>query len=497
MTISGPGMHQQLMDGYKDIQTRLEKMRANATAFDSKRGDLDEERSDALVDLAEHYLPELTREAVQNSWVDARMIVSRILMRKDDHHRRVQKQLSEVNDRRYLQDDRLFEINASLDEATAQQNQLAKQVEATLASDESFVTLSGQAAVAEAALERAEANLSEIEQDAARKLPGYEESSLFKYLRDRKYGTEDYKKRGFTRRMDRWLSKFIDYNKAKQGYEFLVKTPEQMRKIIADDRDALDTVMEELEKRRDTVADEMGLDDSVQKVSDLQQQRQSQLAELESIREETESLEGELNDLEDTRGSYYREAVDAFRDMLSGLDSNILAREAGRTPSLTDDQIVSRIIGVEDKMEGLDHDARRFQDDLGEMQRCMESLGRMIQRFRASKFDSARSQFNPSTNVLDDLMRASTAQDIEYVWDTVRRSQRWGPTLGEKITTVATHPVTQVLVSAMAQAAGAAMSDHARRAGRRRYNQPRHRNAPWFSHSSGDSSDDHRGRRRR
>lgn len=499
MTISGPAMHQQLMDGYKDIQMRMEKMRTNVSSFDAKRGDLSEDRSDALVDLAEHYLPELTREAVQGSWIEVRSAMSGILMRKDDHQRRIQKQLSEINDRRYLQDDRLFEINATLDQASNEQDQLAGKVETALSSDEAFVTLSGQAAVAEAALERAEANLSEIEQDSARKLPGYEQSSLFKYLRDRNYGTEDYKKRGFTRRMDRWLAKFIDFNQAKQGYEFLIKTPDQMRKIIADDRDALDTVMDELEKRRDDLADELGLTAIVKKVDHLQQQRQSQLAELDSIREETESLESELNDLEDTRGSYYREAVTAFRDMLSGLDTRDLASRARRTPSLTDDQIVARIMGVEQQLDSLEHETHRYQDDLQGMKRCMDSLGRMIQRFRASKFDSARSQFSATANVLDDLMRAENEQDIEYVWDKVRKNQRWGPTLGEKLTHVATHPVTQVLVSAMAQAAGAAMSDHARRAGRRRYNQPRYRNsprsrnAPWFLHgNSGDSSDDHR-----
>ena len=41
-----------------------------------------------------------------------------------------------------------------------------------------FVLLSDRAAVAEASLERAEANLQEIDQDSARKLPAYEDSTL-------------------------------------------------------------------------------------------------------------------------------------------------------------------------------------------------------------------------------------------------------------------------------------------------------------------------------
>ena len=90
-------------------------------------------------------------------------------------------------------------------------------------------------------------------------LPAYDNSPLFRYLQQRGYGTQTYTNRGFTRSMDRWLAKFIDYNKAKQGYDFLRKTPEQMRQIIAEDREALDTVMNELERRRDEGAIHLGL----------------------------------------------------------------------------------------------------------------------------------------------------------------------------------------------------------------------------------------------
>ena len=192
-----------------------------------------------MVDLAKHYLPDLTRESIQASWIEVRDGLTQVLMRKEDQRRRVSAALSESTTGVILQEDRLLEISASLDEAKTEQDQIsAKGRGRTGRRTRTFNSLSGRAAVAEAALERAEANLSEIEQEATQKLPAYEESSLFKYLKERKFGTEEYAKRGFTRRMDRWVAKYIDYNKAKQGYEFLVETPEQMRKIIADDREA-------------------------------------------------------------------------------------------------------------------------------------------------------------------------------------------------------------------------------------------------------------------
>ncbi|MCA9136764.1 MAG: hypothetical protein KDB00_08395 [Planctomycetales bacterium] len=491
MSISGPAMHRLLMDGYKDVQHRLEEMRSRVSSIDVERGDLGEDRSDALVNLAEYYLPELTREAIESSWIEVRSGINQVLMRKEDKRRRVATGLADANDRRFLQEDRLLEINTALDEAKATQATLASKVESELAADETFITLSNQAAVVEAALERAEANLNEIEQDAARKLPGYESSSLFTYLRDQKFGTDQYGKRGFTRRMDRWLAKYIDYNKAKQGYEFLVKTPEQMRKIIASDRDSLDTVMNELEKRRDLVVERLGLTAAITKVDQLTQRRETQLAELDKVREETESLERELTDLDDTRGTFYREAVSVFREMLAGFDSEDLASKARRTPSLTDDQIVARIQGVDQQLDELEHETRRHHDEIRDMQRCIEALGRLIQRFRASKFDAARSQFLPSVDILDVLHHAKNEDDIDQAWDRIRRAQRWGPTIGEQLGNVASHPLTQVLVGAMAQAAGAAMAAHADRAGRRRDLNQRNRSSSW----TGDSSDDHYRRR--
>ena len=489
MPISGPVIHRQLMDGYKNAEARLESVRNRAGQIDNERVELDDHRSEALVDLAEHYLPELTRDAIRNTWIEVRSKVSQILLRKEDHCNRLRNRLNEWNDKRYLNDDRLLAVTSDLDAAINEQEELGAQVEQELKEDPKFVELSDRAAVAEAALERAEANLNEIEQDAAKKLPAYDESSLFKYLKDRKYGTAEYGKRGFTRRMDRWLAKFIGYAKAKQGYEFLRDTPERMRQIIAEDRTAFETVMEELERHHEVVSRRVGLTTKAEQVEQLQERRAEQLGELDRIQQEVDAVQHELSDLEDPRGSYYREAIEEFRSMLARHSTRDLERRARATTEVTDDQIVARLSGVDVDLAQLDELERHRQQEIHQVQTVLDALGRMIQRFRAAEFDSSRSQFVGTFDVIDDIHRAQSESDVEEIWNRIRKSQRWGPTIGEKITHVATHPVTQVLISAMAQAAGAAMRDHARRAGRRRY-----RGGSWHG---GSSSGDFFGRKRR
>ena len=490
MTIIGTNMHRQLLDGYKEAQSALDQARIGLSVIEARRGELDDARSSALLDLAAHYLPDLSRESIESSWIEVRGKVSRILLRRDEQRDRLEQSLRDATDKLRLLEDRLFEINASLDEAHGKQERLAQEAESMLTSDGEFVKLSEQAAKAEAALERAEFNLDEIEQDAAKKLPAYRESALFTYLRDRDFGTPEYTKRGITRRMDRWVAKLIGYRKAKQNYDFLRGTPDRMRQIIATDRDDLNTVMDELEERRDAIAQEIGLTATIEETEQLVQQRDVLLEELYVSQTEVASLESEMTDLEDPHGSFYQEAIDVFRGMLAEFRTDELERRADKTPSLSDDQIVARIVGVDENLEELEADTREHHDDLMARQEAINSLGQMIQRFRAAKFDAARSEFRPGVDVFGLITQARSRHDIDELWHQLRKAQRWGPSLTEKVASVAAHPATQLLVSAMAQAAGSAMSNHARRAGSRRYRRSRVPNI--F-----DSSHDHRRKRRK
>lgn len=468
MPISGPVVHQQLMDAYAETQTRLESARSSITNAKQQRDLLDDDRSNALIDLAEHYLPDLTHDSILQTWQEVRPTVSQILLRKEEHEGRIHQVLDDLTERRKQRDEHLMQINQQLDNALDEQDAAAKQVEDLLRADDRFVALSDRAAVAEAALVRAEANLEEIEQDSSKKMPAYDASSLFRYLYDRGYGTQAYKHRGLTKRMDRWLAKKIDFLKAKQSYEFLRKTPEQMRKIIAEDREALDTVMDELERRRDEVAEEVGLPARIAAAQELEETRAHHLSGLDNLLAETEQTQDELLEVGDSRGQYYREAISVFREMLDGSDSRDLQRKAERTIEITDDQIVARLMGVEAEMGQLDDAARKRRRELDQMNDLLEELGRLVQRFRAAQFDSSRSQFVGSLDVFDEVRRAADPRDVHELWERIRNAQRWGPTVAERVTQIATHPLTQVLVNAMAHAAGGAMEAHARNAGRRR-----------------------------
>ncbi len=145
-------------------------------------------------------------------------------------------------------------------------------------------------------------------------------------------------------------------------------------------------------------------------------------------------------------------------------------------------------MGVESEITELEDTAKDRRRELKKQQATLENLGRLIQRFRAAKFDSSRSQFVGSLDILTDLDLAIEHNDIDSMWDQIRQAQRWGPTAMEKVTKIATHPMTQILINAMAQAAGAALEQHARRAGQRRGRPGPQWGDSWSGTWGGDSS---------
>ncbi len=469
MAVAGSVVHQQLIQAYQETQHELERARGHVAAAGAELGELSEGRGDALLRLAQHYLPELTEEAIRRTWTEVRQSIKEVLERKSRHSRRLLDQIETLNHERLDAEARLQSTSESLDQAMQAQGETAQRVSQELSDDPEFARLTDSAAQAESALQRAEANLAEIEQDAVRKLPAYENSALFKYLLDRQFGLPSYRSRGVTRRIDQWLGRYIDYREARKGYEFLLNTPKHMREVIASDRAALNTVMEELERRRDVVAQRLGLPAAIERTESLSQQRQTLLQALEQGETQSDALQHELTEIEDTRGPYYHEAIAKFRDRIAQTDSKLLAERARATTELEDDEIVAHLQGIQSSMEHVGSGVRERQQQILRLTDHLQSIGTLIGRFRSAGYDSSQSTFSGTGDMIQELRVALEGHDsCEAIWQRLRRSHRIGPSVIDQFTRVATHPMTQVLINAMAHAAAGALQARAREAGQRR-----------------------------
>lgn len=155
--------------------------------------------------------------------------------------------------------------------------------------------------------------------------------------------------------------------------------------------------------------------------------------------------------------------------MLAKADPRALAEQAKLTATTQDDAIVDRLQGLHTEMEHVSEQVRQRQQTVARLTQHLQAVGTIINRFRAAGFESQRSEFDDTVDVAGELHAALESQaDYEGLWQRLRRAQRWTPPPVSRITQVATHPMTQVLVSAMAVAAAGALQAQARQAAQRR-----------------------------
>lgn len=472
MPLSGQTVAQQLKQAFQDAQDELRNARAAAASMEHHADEIQSDRDRTLADLARHYLPSLTQESLLQTWSEVRGSIEQVLLKKESHIKQLEADLNQLGADKRAAEVELDEKNSQLDSALNAQQLVSENLSDNLSKDDQFIGLTQRAAEAEAALERAEASLEQIEHEASQKLPAYEASKLFMYLYRRGLATPEYTGRGFTRRMDRWIGRLIDFPKAKIGYEYLTSTPAKVRALVSQDRAALADVMSELEQRRDEEAVKLGLPKLMADVEEKEAEREAVLTTLEKIGQRIDETNSQLTEIQKVDGPYYQQAIDFFKTVLENSDQASLESRARRTPDPQDDLIVSNLKGLDVQARESQREATALQQRVEWLDRHLTELGSLQQRFRSSRYDSSRSEFAGSIDLQHDLHLVREGRDtIEGVWSRLRRAHQFAASplenMGSGLAGAARHPLTQVLVHAMANAATNSMSNHARRAGNR------------------------------
>ncbi len=223
---SGIGVGQTLERAVGKVRRQIDEYVAGINALDQHMNELVSRRGGALLDLARHYLPDITLETIQQTFVEVRDDLLEVLARKQRREREPHDQSAAAERTAEHQEAELARITELLNAKVAEREKLETLVAERLHASEEFKQLSAQALESEHELERNEARVTDIKEEAAKKLPSYDRSRLFKYLYNAGYGTPRYQGTGLTRRLDRWVAGIIDYSSARLGYDYLRVTPE-------------------------------------------------------------------------------------------------------------------------------------------------------------------------------------------------------------------------------------------------------------------------------
>jgi hypothetical protein len=463
--------------GVETIRRQIDVHVAGIEDSDQKAKELVDRRGAALLDLAKHYLPDISAETVQGSFYEVRDDLAAILAQKQRRQRELQDQVAGAERETEHLEAELNRVTLQLNEKVAERERLEALVAERLHGSEEFKTLSQRALEAERELERNEDRVAEMQGEAKKKLPSYDRSRLFRYLYDAGYGTAKYKGEGFTRRMDAWVAKLIDYHNARRGYDFLRITPELMAQEVSRRRDSFNELMEQVEAIEDKVGDEVGLTDVMREGQQLGAERDRLVAAVAEQQNQLHAREQQLLKLAGVDNEFYEQAVARMKNFLANVPPHELADHSRSTPEHEDDAIVAEVTYLNEQLDDVDRRGAELAAERQAWDQRLAGLQQVLQQFRAAEFDSQRSMF-PDRFDVEGLVDGYLAgrYSAQQVWTAIHEAQEFAPAWheqqrvpgGPSIGDILTSDASVALLRVLTDIAGEAMRQSARRGVERR-----------------------------
>jgi hypothetical protein len=483
MSIEGSTIHNALRRESELATADVDRLRAESSRVDQTARELVERKARALMELARHYLPQMSRPAVESTMAGVRGELLGLLAEKERFEAglRNRRKQAEV-DLRHLEA-RLDEITGRLNQKVHEREELEGKVANALKADPAFQERSELAARAEADLHRDEQRVADLQVEASRKLPAFDHSRLFRYLYDRGFGTPDYRHTGLISRLDQWLARLIRFSNARVGYEFLKRTPPLVQSEVLRRRDAFEQLMGQVEALQKERADAMGLTAVLDEGNALGAERDRAVAALDVARKSIAEVDGQLADLASAQSRFYQQAIERFRGFLEKTGSVALEARAKLTPEPKDDELVASVRASEAELSRIEVDQATLGSRRQTAERWSEDLQKIVQRFRSENYDSSRSYFTERLDLAESLNALKRGDfGFEQFWQELAQSQRFRPhrvegPMGGGIGDILARPETRVLIEAIGDAVSAGMRESARRGVGRRATS--HGGGPW------------------
>ena len=405
---------------------QLDRHVTDMRQLDGEVNQLVERRGDALLELSRHYLPDISLRTVEGAFHEVRDELMDVFARKQRRGRQLEGQIDDSERIAQQLDAKLDDVTEQLNQKAVEREELEELLVQRLHGSDEFQVLSRQALQAELELEKNEERVTEINQEAAEKLPSYKKSRLFQYLHERGYGTGDYKKSGLTRRLDGWVAKMIGFDSARRSYNFLRVTPKLMAQEVERRRDQFNQLMEKVEQIEDRVADEIGLTRVMREGQEIGAQRDRLVADLGERRDAILAFEEELLRLEGDNSEFYEQAVARMKNFLSTMRESRLQRHSRGTPQTEDDAIVAEVVWLKQQLNETRSRGAALAEQRGRWEDRLTGLREIQQRFRHAEYDSRRSVFDARFDVqrlIDEYLHGRMGP--EGLWTEIRRRQKF------------------------------------------------------------------------
>lgn len=386
---------------------------------------LTRDRLRTLQELAATQLPELSAATAGAAMPELAAELQQFEQQRQRRAQQLQDELADHERATALASQQLAETTTRLDAVVAHRDQLERDAAAALAKDPAYPALAEQATQAEVCLARDSERAKELAAEAKQKLPPYEQSRLFQYLWNCKFGTAEYTARGLTARLDRWVADYIGYRKAEPSYRFLKTTPELVQLEVKRRGEEVAALRQRLEAMEQAAEAEVGVPAIAVEVDRLVAARDQLVGSIDTMRQKVVGVHAAMRDEAGARGAFHQQALERLLAFLARAETASLERRARQTPDPRDDQLVAELRTCTEALQRAAAEAPPLEQQAQRRDAIADELENLLLLFRRADFDAGRSEF---VDVDLDRMRGeivSGALPATDVWQLLRSRQRF------------------------------------------------------------------------
>jgi len=275
---------------------------------------------------------------------------------------------------------------------------------------------------AEAVARQADAKASRTEKDQLEKGKPYEADSLFMYLWKRRYLTTEYHAGWFSRRLDNWVAKHIDYQRNRANYHMLQELPRRLREHATKAQQTAQLEAQALQTMERQAAEADGIPALQARVREGEERLKQHDAQIEAEEARHRQLLQQQAGFNEGTDPLSKQIIDLQISALQREDLTELLRKARATPRPEDDAMVAQLQQMQQQQNQIGAEIQSLNYFLQQQQRSMADLEELRRRYRQNGYDAYNSSF-PGNFALGALLGQMLAglMNSDTVWREVGR----------------------------------------------------------------------------
>lgn len=273
-------------------------------------------------------------------------------------------------------------LRAELEEVEDRIDELAPKLKETLDADEAHGQLVATAETAASTAENAAKKAQQAEADRQEKSVAYHKDMLFMYLWQRQFGTPQYRYRGLTRTLDRWVANLIGFLEARPSYVLLNEIPERLGKHAEQVALAAQEAVQAVHDSENRTLAEIAGEDLNARADALAQGIAAQEEAIAPLEAEVAALDQRAAVFAAGEDDDFKKAIAALSRSIAAEDLRALRLEAEKTPSPEDERFVERLAKARTEVARLQPDADKLRKQVSEISERRQDLLKIAQDFR-------------------------------------------------------------------------------------------------------------------